>query len=215
VRPDARSGCIQPTKPRTATEISRSMPFSPRQQTAGRKTEDGEPVSGNWAERFALTGKRAMVAGASSGLGEGIALVFAGARIPATGRNLLQLQKLKARIEVDDGSCSIVADGHPALKFPHGSAAGRRSPPSASFPAVPTRRPVTARRSALPAVGAPVPCAGPSEDLESCGRGTKDGRVSPCGAAGSADFGLEGLRQCDQARASRFQPGSTAAARSG
>lgn len=66
-----------------------------------------------WADRFSIAGRRALITGASSGIGEKIAEVYAeaGATVVATGRNAEVLAALQARIAAAGGQCdTLVAD---------------------------------------------------------------------------------------------------------
>lgn len=60
-----------------------------------------EPASGRWTERFSLAGKRAVVTGASKGIGTEICTVFAdaGADIVAVGRDAPGLAEVVGGIE--------------------------------------------------------------------------------------------------------------------
>lgn len=64
-----------------------------------------------WTERFSIIGQRALVTGASSGIGAEICLVFAdaGAEIIATGRNAEKLAILQHRIQSQGGQCCTIA----------------------------------------------------------------------------------------------------------
>lgn len=62
----------------------------------------------NWQSRFSISGKRALITGATSGIGEEIVKVFveAGAQVIATGRSTTKLDTLKSEL----GCTTITAD---------------------------------------------------------------------------------------------------------
>ncbi|MBW7056778.1 SDR family oxidoreductase [Paracoccus bogoriensis] len=64
----------------------------------------------DWTRRFSLTGKRALITGASSGIGRAIAEVFAdaGADIVAQGRDAARLEDLARTIRRAGRSCDLV-----------------------------------------------------------------------------------------------------------
>ena len=63
-----------------------------------------------WTERFSLAGRKAMVTGASKGIGAEIARVFAdaGADIVATGRNEAELAETAAAVEALGRKCLVL-----------------------------------------------------------------------------------------------------------
>ena len=66
---------------------------------------------GNWTERFALTGKTALVTGATKGIGIETCKVLAdaGADIAAVGRDPAGLQEIKAAVEAQGRRCVAIA----------------------------------------------------------------------------------------------------------
>lgn len=65
----------------------------------------------DWVERFSIKGRKALVTGASSGIGAEICAVFAqaGAEVLATGRDVTRLAEVRARIQADGGTCETIA----------------------------------------------------------------------------------------------------------
>ena len=64
-----------------------------------------------WKERFSIEGRVALISGASSGIGEAIAELFAeaGAKVIATGQDAGRLAALAGRISEAGGTCHIIS----------------------------------------------------------------------------------------------------------